>query len=539
MGNTSSTAISCPNTILECFDGEGNLCLERYCLYSRRQDEICSQELDHLIDSLATASTTEDATTTQSPKPKRQRSCFRKNVNIRRSDNGVELHTIDAKDCHWNTTYFENPATDDKKFVNKFRRRFRCSYDCFLLLLEHVKEAQEFERWQRKDAVGRSSSPIQLLVLGTLRYLGRGWTFDDLEEATSISEETFRQFFHVFIRWGSTVLYDKYVKYPKEEHEAAVHTQEMEQAGFSGCIASTDATHVCMLRCPSSRANENKGHKESLPARSYNISVNHRRQILHTTTGHPSRWNDKTLATFDKFLMSVKRGSILSTMKFSLYDKDIDGSVIKVQYNGCWILCDNGYQNWSCLMAPLKDPVTFQEARWSHWLESMRKDVECTFGIMKGRFRILKTGIRVHSIDAVDKIWSTCCALHNMFLEEDGLSENWEGSDLGSLSVDDFENCLVVPPNNELIHDHSGMGYGNDRHERQHCPVEAATDEEDDDTVEDNDANDLCDRENNIKHVSNISYIEFRNKLINHFDIMYQRREVKWPTRNGLQEVDF
>jgi hypothetical protein len=37
------------------------------------------------------------------------------------------------------------------------------------------------------------------MLLGTLRYLGREWTFDDLEEAMLIDEETHRQFFHHFI----------------------------------------------------------------------------------------------------------------------------------------------------------------------------------------------------------------------------------------------------------------------------------------------------------------------------------------------------
>jgi len=30
-------------------------------------------------------------------------------------------------------------------------------------------------------------------------YLGRGWTFDDIEENTGISQETHRQFFHALL----------------------------------------------------------------------------------------------------------------------------------------------------------------------------------------------------------------------------------------------------------------------------------------------------------------------------------------------------
>jgi hypothetical protein len=58
-----------------------------------------------------------------------------------------------------------------------------------------------------------------------------------------------------------------------------------------------------------------------------------------------------------------------------------------------------------------------EEHRWSKWAESMRKDVECCFGILKGRFRILKTGIKLKSFEAVDDIWFTCCALQNYLLE--------------------------------------------------------------------------------------------------------------------------
>ena len=42
-----------------------------------------------------------------------------------------------------------------------------------------------------------------------------------------------------------------------------------------------------------------------------------------------------------------------------------------------------------------------------------------------GRWRILKTGIRLHGLSVVDDIWFTCCALHNMLLHLDGLDAKW------------------------------------------------------------------------------------------------------------------
>jgi hypothetical protein len=63
-------------------------------------------------------------------------------------------------------------------------------------------------------------------------------------------------------------------------------------------------------------------------------------------------------------------------------------------------------------------------------LTELRKDVECTFGILKGRWRILKTGIRVHNTEVSDNIWMTCCALHNI-LREDGFPSSYEADDGG------------------------------------------------------------------------------------------------------------
>ena len=51
----------------------------------------------------------------------------------------------------------------------------------------------------------------------------------------------------------------------------------------------------------------------------------------------------------------------------------------------------------------------------------MCKNIECTFGILKQHWRILKSGIRIHSIELADKIFKTCCTLHNYLLDANGL----------------------------------------------------------------------------------------------------------------------
>jgi hypothetical protein len=330
-----------PNSLLECINDDGSLDDELLFMYNNNQVQEMMDDDDEFIDEICLLDNLERQQQSNNISKKRkreERTCFRIQFNKMRDPNTGEIIIITPKMSAWYQTYVVSPEVDLPKFINRFRRRFRCSYDNFIKLTELVRNNPTFQRWLNKDAVGREPSPLELLVLGALRYLGRGWTFDDLEENTSISEECHRQFFHKFIKWASTDLYKTYVIAPSTYDEAQAHMKEMSEAGFDGCVGSVDATHVCMFRCPYGRANQHRGHKESLPARTYNIVVNHRRRILHSTAGHPARWNDKTITMFDKFLTGLNKGTLLNDATFKLFQKGEEK-----EFCGSWLLCDNGY----------------------------------------------------------------------------------------------------------------------------------------------------------------------------------------------------
>jgi hypothetical protein len=85
---------------------------------------------------------------------------------------------------------------------------------------------------------------VELLLLGTLQYLGCGWTLNDCEESTVIDKDVHRCFFHVFIKFGYSVLYPKWVITPVHLSEAQWNMREFNLAGFPGCVGSCDCTHI-------------------------------------------------------------------------------------------------------------------------------------------------------------------------------------------------------------------------------------------------------------------------------------------------------
>ena len=58
--------------------------------------------------------------------------------------------------------------------------------------------------------------------------------------------------------------------------------------------------------------------------------------------------------------------------------------------------------------------------------KTFREDVECAFGVLKGRFRCLKLPIYFENKCHINYMFYTCCMLHNMLLHFDGLDVRWE-----------------------------------------------------------------------------------------------------------------
>mmetsp|Transcript_1820 Transcript_1820/g.4132 ORF Transcript_1820/g.4132 Transcript_1820/m.4132 type:complete len:173 (-) Transcript_1820:1203-1721(-) len=83
---------------------------------------------------------------------------------------------------------------------------------------------------------------------------------------------------------------------------------------------------------------------------------------------------------------------------------------------GLYFICDGGYHYWKELIPPYKHQVDGTKAKrwWSKWVESLRKDVECSFGIMKKRFQSIKNRSRYHNKETLETVFFCCAILHNM-----------------------------------------------------------------------------------------------------------------------------
>ena len=95
-------------------------------------------------------------------------------------------------------------------------------YHSFLDLVRECEQSPILATWSRLPEFcinKKKGVSIELLVLCALRWLGQGWTIDDLQENTQINVETIRLFLHHFVLWGSSTFHNKWVKSPMSPNE--------------------------------------------------------------------------------------------------------------------------------------------------------------------------------------------------------------------------------------------------------------------------------------------------------------------------------
>jgi hypothetical protein len=153
----------------------------------------------------------------------------------------------------------------------------------------------------------------------------------------------------------------------------------------------------------------------------YEMACSHDGRFVSTTTGWYGSWNDKTIVQFDPLPLLLQENSAYSDVVFEVRT----GPDSTESLTGPYAIVDGGYHNLRHLMSANRNVSDHDFAAWRKKLESVRKDIECAFGRLKGRWRILKLPMQFQKKEMVDNTVLTCVTLHNMLHDLDGRGE-WE-----------------------------------------------------------------------------------------------------------------
>ena len=323
------------------------------------------------------------------------------------------------------------------------------------------------------------------------------------------------------MKWYAEVRFPSLVKMPNIS-DLDSHCAEYAAAGLPGCPMSVDCVHVRLWNCSANLKQISTG-KEKFPSRAYEVMVNHRGVCMSATKGFYGSVSDRSIVRFDGAVMSVKNG-IYKEYKFKAYK--LDGSVIDLF--GAYIICDNGYHKWACLMEPSKNSSTQEEFQWSEMVESMRKDIECFFGILKQIFSVLKYGCRLQNLDEVDNVFLACCAMYNEKLIISGRDLPWDARIIEAHDDRDLnhEEAAVFRRTNQQqtilkLHALGSVDHNPANVTRTSEELEAGMGAGEHEHVAD------------IIPEFDIDHDVRKKQLIDHFAVAMNKNEVVWPGKNG------
>ena len=194
-------------------------------------------------------------------------------------------------------------------------------------------------------------------------------------------------------------MYPIYVHGPRDNSEMENVSGLYAASDFPGCIGSTDCVHIRWEKCPSVWATAYRNGKHSFTSIAYEMTVTHSKKFQATTTGHYGTTSDRTIVKFDGLVQKVRSEKRYTNAEYELQI----GPNKWIREKGVYLLVDGGYHKWRIMQCPIKHTAEMDEIRWSEFAESIRKDVECLFGILKKRFQLLKVGINWHKKTNIDK----------------------------------------------------------------------------------------------------------------------------------------
>ena len=104
--------------------------------------------------------------------------------------------------------------------------------------------------------------------------------------------------------------------------------------------------------------------------------------------GFPRTQNDKQIVKGDEFPSDLHTSNHCLSTRFWFCDKG-DGSVVK--FRGLYVIVDGEYLRWPSLICVTPHNVNPHIKALSTKIMLVRKDIEDVFGILKKRFKCLKS----------------------------------------------------------------------------------------------------------------------------------------------------
>lgn len=288
---------------------------------------------------------------------------------------------------------------------NRFKKNFRVTKATFILLLDSIRIDLQ------KEVVTELPIPPEVRLAVCLYRLGRGDYLHTISELTGLGTSTVCEIVVDVCKkivnrlWNSCVAKHMPTDFLKLK-ESMISFEELWQ--FPCCFGTVDGCHIPM-KCPQGGQESAKEYHNFKNFYSLVIMamVDAKKRFIWASAGFPGNSHDAIIFQSTKIFKQLSENNLIPEVS-----KDQDGTKIYPM-----ILGDSAFPFSTWLMKPYSNAVlTPQQRYFNYRLSRARMAVECAFGQLKGRWRILGRKNESHQ-NTIKSMSLACIVLHNLCIE--------------------------------------------------------------------------------------------------------------------------
>ena len=325
---------------------------------------------------------------------------------IRRRRVGRRFWMIPRPQQSWFDMFYRNCQIPGRYF----REQLRLNADTFEELLNILRPSLTRQSTFLRDCI----PPAKVLPLGPYR-LAHGNSYSTIAATFNVGKTTVIEATQDVVE-ALCEIAENYIRFPTTEDEVIEGRETFDSlTDLPNVVGAIDGTHIRMQKPKDSGPDYFSRYQQ------YDVVVqavvNGEKRFLDVAAGFPGSMHDARIFKNSAICQKIMNGELLNEPTVRVQNREVKP----------FLLGDSAYPISTSLLKPYpegtRDP---KEIHFNKELSRARVSVECAFGILKRRWRILQKRLD-SNIAFVTKCIIACCVIHNFCIDSGDLWDDDDG----------------------------------------------------------------------------------------------------------------